>query len=217
VRHPWQLALSLLGIALGVAVVVSVELSSVSAERAFVVSNRDVLGSTTHQILGGPSGVDEADYVGIKNAVRPAVAAPVVEGTAGIVGIDGRAFVVLGIDPFSEAPLRSHLSVSASYQRGAVVDLLTQPNAALLGGGVANTLSIRPGEHFSLRIAGRVEQMRLVGLLGGEDQLRERQSTNVIVVDIATARTQPSPRCCWTSSVSFVAVPRRSYSICNAL
>jgi len=189
VRHPWQLALSLLGIALGVAVVVSVELSSVSAERAFVVSNRDVLGSTTHQILGGPSGVDEADYVGIKNAARPAVAAPVVEGTAGIVGIDGRAFVVLGIDPFSEAPLRSHLSVSASYQRGAVGDLLTQPNAALLGGGVANALSIRPGEHFSLRIAGRVEQMRLVGLLGGEDQLRERQSTNVIVVDIATAQT----------------------------
>ena len=38
-RHPWQLGLSLLGIALGVAVVVSIDLSIDSARRAFVLSN----------------------------------------------------------------------------------------------------------------------------------------------------------------------------------
>ena len=35
-RHPWQLALSLLGIAIGVAVIVAVDLANASARKAFL-------------------------------------------------------------------------------------------------------------------------------------------------------------------------------------
>ena len=56
-RHPWQLGLSLLGIALGVAVVVSIDLSIDSARRAFVLSNQAVLGTTTHRLRAGPAGL----------------------------------------------------------------------------------------------------------------------------------------------------------------
>ena len=58
-RHPWQAALSVLGIALGVAVVVSVDLSSASARRAFALSAEGVTGRATHQVVGGPAGLDE--------------------------------------------------------------------------------------------------------------------------------------------------------------
>ena len=186
-HHPWQLALSLLGIALGVAVVVAIDLSSVSAEKAFAASNRGVLGSATHQIVGGPSGLDETDYVTLKTLARPAQAAPIVEGWVGVEGIDGRAFIVLGVDPFAEAPMRSHLSEFGS-QAGGVGDLLTKRNAALLGGGVATTLGIKPGEPFLVHVAGRTVRMQLVGLLAGGDALQAQHSSNVIIVDIATAQ-----------------------------
>ena len=51
-RHPWQAALSVLGIALGVAVVVSIDLASESARRAFALAAEGVTGRATHQIGG---------------------------------------------------------------------------------------------------------------------------------------------------------------------
>src|SRR5689334_24781708 len=56
--HPWQLMLAILGIALGVAVAVSIDLANGSALRAFGLATDAVGGRATHQILGGPSGLD---------------------------------------------------------------------------------------------------------------------------------------------------------------
>ena len=39
-RHPWQIGLSLVGVALGVAVVVAIDLANSSAQRAFFFVNR---------------------------------------------------------------------------------------------------------------------------------------------------------------------------------
>ena len=59
-RHPWQAALSVLGIALGVAVVVSVDLASESARRAFALAAEGVTGRATHEIVGGSGGTRRA-------------------------------------------------------------------------------------------------------------------------------------------------------------
>ena len=49
-RNPWQSVLMILGIALGVAVVVAIDLANASASRAFDLSTDAVLGRTTHAI-----------------------------------------------------------------------------------------------------------------------------------------------------------------------
>jgi putative ABC transport system permease protein len=59
-HNPWQSILMILGIALGVAVVVAIDLANASAERAFDLSTQAVTGRTTHQITGGSEGIDEA-------------------------------------------------------------------------------------------------------------------------------------------------------------
>ncbi|MFW6198705.1 MAG: DNA recombination protein RmuC [Acidobacteriota bacterium] len=61
-RHPWQFGLSILGVALGVSVVVSVDLANASAGRAFELSTEAVTGRTTHQVIGGGSGIPEDLY-----------------------------------------------------------------------------------------------------------------------------------------------------------
>ncbi len=62
-RHPAQLALALIGLALGVASIVAVDSATGSASRASALSMAAVSGPATHQITGGPAGVDEQLYV----------------------------------------------------------------------------------------------------------------------------------------------------------
>ena len=54
-RHPWQIGLSILGVALGVAVVVAIDLANSTRTRAFALSTETVTGRATHQIVGGPT------------------------------------------------------------------------------------------------------------------------------------------------------------------
>src|SRR5215510_4343367 len=81
-RHPWQVGLAVLGVALGVAVVVSIDLANVSASRAFALSTEAVTGRATHQIVGGPGGLDEAIYRRVRIDLGLRAAAPLVEGYA---------------------------------------------------------------------------------------------------------------------------------------
>ena len=65
-RHPWQLFLSMLGVGIGVAVIVAVDLANASSRKAFLMSMDAVTGEATHQVVGGPAGVDESVYVDLR-------------------------------------------------------------------------------------------------------------------------------------------------------
>src|SRR5215469_1328174 len=90
-RHPAQLALALSGLALGVGTIVAVDVATASARRAFELSLQAVNGAATDQIAGGPGGIDERLYAGLRTrpelAVPGAHLAPVV---AGYVSVHGR-------------------------------------------------------------------------------------------------------------------------------
>ena len=65
-RHPWQLALALAGVALGVAVVTAVDLSIASSRIAFERAHAAVAGRATHVLRADPAGVDEVLYADLK-------------------------------------------------------------------------------------------------------------------------------------------------------
>ncbi|PMP85229.1 MAG: hypothetical protein C0184_02650, partial [Chloroflexus aggregans] len=73
-RHPWQMMLCVLGVALGVAVVVAIDLANASARRAFQLAGDTVAGQATHQIVGGPTGLAETVYTALRRQL-PALAA----------------------------------------------------------------------------------------------------------------------------------------------
>ncbi len=107
-RRPWQTALMVLGIALGVAVMVAIDLANSAASRAFDLSTDAIAGRATHQIVGGPAGLDETLYARLRAAgVRDA--APVVSDYVTSPQLGDRPLQLLGVDPFAEAPLRSYL------------------------------------------------------------------------------------------------------------
>jgi len=140
-RHPWQAALSILGVAVGVAVVVGIDLANSSARRAFDLSTEALAGRATDQIVGGPDGLPDSLFVRLETSgvLRgKAAAAPVVEGfgTArpaqapapppGTVDPSATTLRVLGVDPFSEAPFRPYLGAFGGSRDGAGPDARTE-------------------------------------------------------------------------------------------
>ncbi len=184
-RHPWQVALAVLGVALGVAVVVAVDLANTSAARAFELSMSELYGHASHQIVGGPAGVDERLYVGVRRRPGAPPAAPVVEayGT-----LDQQPVHLLGVDPFSERRFRDLLAGAADADAGArTATLLTEAGAVLLAAPTARRLGLRVGDHASLVIAGRQRQMHIVGLLHARSGAAAAVE-GLVVADIATAQ-----------------------------
>ena len=77
-RHPLQLVFGLVGVALGVAAVFSIDLANESARRAFRISSQTVAGKATHRIVGGPSGLTESLYATLRRRGVTRTIAPVV-------------------------------------------------------------------------------------------------------------------------------------------
>src|SRR5690554_5749139 len=104
-RHPWQLVPALVGVCIGVAVMVAVDLAVDSARRAFELSMDAINGAATHQVVGGPGGLDEALYVTLRMQEDMPPLAPVVEGyvTAG-----DTTLTLLGVDPLAEGGFRDY-------------------------------------------------------------------------------------------------------------
>ena len=187
-RHPWQLALALLGIAIGVAVMVAIDLANVSAERAFRLSMESVNGRTTHQVVGGPAGVPESVYRDLRVNAGLRNVAPVVSGDAVVGGV---AVSILGIDVFAESGFRDYTSISGSSGEGGqgtadtISALLTRPGAVLLSRATSRQAGITDGNSVAVVVAGREVTAEIAGFIGNSD---EAGVQGLLIVDIATAQ-----------------------------
>ncbi len=187
-RHRWQSLLMVLGVALGVAVVISIDLANASASRAFALSTEALTGRATHQITGGPLGVPEQVYTDLKRSGLEYPIAPVVSEYVSSPALGDRPLQLLGIDPFSDGPFRSFLSQGAAVPVDQLTAFLTRPGAVLLSRPLAERYHVRAGDTVPLVSAGRAETAVVAGLLEPADSLSQRILDGVIVADISTAQ-----------------------------
>lgn len=185
-RHPWQLALAIAGIALGVAVYVGVDLASDSARRAFELSADAVTGRTTHRLL--PIGGDLPEDVFRELVVDRGIgdAAPVIETGVGIAGQRGQIYTLLGVDPVEEPAVRGFVGFVAGSASNAV-QLMENPGSVLLPDALADELRVAAGDRIELEIGGRRAAATVAGLLGGDERGADAEAP--IVADISTAQT----------------------------
>lgn len=185
-RHPWVVVLSVLGVALGVAVVVAIDLANESAVRAFTLSVETLSGQATHQIVGGPRGLSEVTYRRLRIDAQVRTSAPVVEGHARLPDFVGQTFTLLGIDPFAEAKFRPY--VSSGRDTPGLTQLLSEPATGLITRSTANRLGINAGDTLKLRIGTAYHTLSIVGLIEPTDSVTQQGLASVIVTDIATAQ-----------------------------
>ncbi len=182
-RHPLQILFAVIGVALGVAVVIGIDLANSSAAKAFRLSAETLSGKATHQVVGGPEGLGEEVYRRLRLELGYRQSAPVVEGYA---LLPGRTVQVLGVDPLAEEPFRGY-----TPSPGDEVDfsrLLAEPATAVLLEATARRLGLDPGETFSLETGGRKVDLTLVGTLAPGDGVAAQTLATLVIVDIATAQ-----------------------------
>lgn len=188
-RRPFQSILCILGVALGVAMVIAIDLANGSASRAFELSTETVAGRATHQIVGSATGLDEAVYRRIKVELGVRDAAPVVSSYATALEFDQQPIRVLGIDVFAEAPFRSYLGAgSESFQRNDLSEFFAAPDAMLIGEATAQRYNKSVGDTVTLRVGDRRRPMRIVGILKPADDTSRNALDNLAIVDISAAQ-----------------------------
>jgi len=174
-------------------VVVSMDLATVSAKRAFAISTDSVVGRATHAIVGGPGGLPEAVYRALRVDAGIRNIAPVVEGYGFLSGrvrpdesmVPVKPFRLLGVDPFAEASFRPYLSPGSNPDIGA---LITRPRAVLITAGSAHELGVGPGDQLELNAGGIRSFVQLVGIFEPADGISAEALSDLMVSDIATTQ-----------------------------
>jgi putative ABC transport system permease protein len=188
VHHPWQMGLSILGVALGVAVLLGIDLANESARRSFALFTQSVAGRASHQVVGGPMGLGEDVYRRLRVEARLRQAAPVVERDVAAPEHPGVVFHLLGVDPFAEAPFRPTVAVVSPASVRELATLLTRPGGALMARDTARRLGVRPGDSLVVRVGTARRTLTIVGELRPRDEVSARAFESLLVTDVATAQ-----------------------------
>ena len=212
-RHPAQLALALVGLSLGVATIIAVDIATASSRRAFQLSMDTVNGAATHQLVGGPQGIDERLYVELQTHALlpgqpPPALAPVVEG---YVTIGDRDMQLVGLDPLASpelgpraAPLGGERDAQESGPSGArrgatggalpgarrqdapelLRQWLVEPGAVVMAAGVAKELGLTRQRKFALDVGGVAHSAVLLDSIDGAGAAYD----GLVLTDIAQAQ-----------------------------
>ncbi len=171
--------------------IVAIDLANGSAQRAFELGTETVTGRATHQIDGGPSGLDAAIYTTLRRDLGYRLSAPVVEEYVVATELDGQPLRLLGVDPFAEAPFRSYLGPDDD-SRGPMPDylrpLMVRPRTGLISTSLAERYGLAAGDTIPIRVGSRTLDIELVGLLAPSDDLSRRALDTLLITDIATAQ-----------------------------
>lgn len=192
-RRLLQSALFVIGVALGVAVVIAIDLANNSASRAFGLSAESITGRATHQIIGGPSGLPSDFYARVRVELGLRDSAPIVEDYAQVIDLGDRPLRVLGVDPFAEPPFRSYLSdvrVEGETQTAfeGLAAFIAQPNAVLISQRLAERYGVAAGDTITVQPADQQIEMRVVGVLQTNDAASAEALDNLLLTDISTAQ-----------------------------
>ena len=182
-REPGQSALLILSLALGVAVVVAVDLVNAASRTAMASASAQLQGASTHRIEGPGGSLPLDAYGALRRAWRGGTLlegdvpvtgfAPLLEGRLTLP--DGSPLRLLGIDPFSSLR-REGIGSTQTLSWG---QFLTTPGAALLSPSVGAELA--PGDRLPLPGASA---LTVLGRLPGT----EGEGLALAVVDVATAQ-----------------------------
>ena len=212
-RHRGAFALSALGVAMGVAVFVAVQIANFSVLSAFNASLEAVSGRANLQISGGARGLPDTVYRDLVTRPDPRIraAAPLLERTLFSPTLkanareDGTSVLVLGIDPFSQAaffdldlqnPANASLHNKANVsntrlQRGdsanPVWDFLLDPHAMAISGELARRFKLQVGSRIELFVGAQRKNFRVAAIVGNQN-LNAAFGGDFVLLDIATAQ-----------------------------
>ncbi len=176
-QHKGRLALSVLAIALGVALGYAVRLINQAALNEFAAAVQTLSGEADLAVRGPRAGFEESLYPRLAKLPEVAVASPVLEVDAKLVG--GREpLKILGLDIFRAARIQSFL---AGVEISDRLDFL-RPDRIFLSAAASESLGLKKGDALSVQVGLRVLSLQVAGVLG------EARGQQFAIVDIGAAQ-----------------------------
>jgi putative ABC transport system permease protein len=172
-RGRGRMALSVLGIALGVALGYGVHLVNRAAVSDVAAAVRSLAGEADLEVRGGRAGFPEALYPQIAQLPGVAVASPALELDAGIAGTE-RTLRVTGIDILRAALLQPQLVLEDRYE-------LLAPDRVFLSAAAAEALGLAKGDELSLVAGSGIVRFKVAGVLSSIRGI-------AALMDVATAQ-----------------------------
>ena len=182
-RPRGRVALSIAGIALGVALGYAVHLVNRAAVEDVAAAVRSVAGEADIEVRGGRAGFSESLYPVIAKLPGVSLVSPVLELDVGIAGTE-RTLRVIGLDILRAAVLQPALVMEERYD-------LISPDKLFLSAAAAAALGLAKGDVLRFVVGSRAVALEVAGVPAGS-ALRGQAA----LVDIATAQWSASRRCC---------------------
>ena len=183
-HHKGRTLLSIIGIALGVGVFVSVQTAIHTAIESFNASVDHVSGKTNLQVTSFGRGFSEEVYLKVKRAPGIKAATPVIQYVSKIDEPIGEPLYLLGIDVLSDRPFREY-QFYEPYDEGLL--FLKQPNSIALTEKLANRHGLKKGEKITLIVGSKKVTFTITNLLRMEGPAKSLEG-NFGLIDIASAQ-----------------------------
>jgi hypothetical protein len=194
-RHRGAFALATLGVALGIAVFVAIQIANASVLGAFGASVDAVAGKSNLQIRGGASGLPDKLFAQVVSRDDEAIlaAAPALNRTLFSPSLK-TTILVAGIDVFSEIDFRPRDLESVAESRGApardtqaATQFLLEPDAIAVSGVLARKHDLKIGSKLALFIGSARRSFRVAQVLDDEASGRAFGG-DYAILDIASAQ-----------------------------
>jgi putative ABC transport system permease protein len=187
-EHPGRSLLGILSIALGTAVYLSIALASSSALKSFQAGVAAVAGKAQLRLQSPGVALDENLFPQVRRLPTVKFAAPVVETMVDIRGAETQPALLLGIDPFSEGPLRDYRFISGSgLDQEAFLNFLTRPGWVMLSAPLAARLHLGAGDTFTAAVGALVRQLYVAGIFHTPGDLYPLEGA-VLLMDLGQAQ-----------------------------
>ncbi len=201
-----------IGISLGVAVVVGIDMANQSASRAFDLSTEAVTGRATHYISAGSQGIEESIYTSIRRTGLDFPSAPIISDYVIAPQMDGITLQLLGIDPFTDDPFRNYLGDTQGVASNSLTPFLAQSNSVLISENLAERYALGLGDEFEIVYAGTNLLVNVAGLLQSGDSLGGKALDGMLLMDIATAQ-ELSGRLGYIDRIDLILPPNDQVSL----
>ena len=185
---------AVLGIALGVAVVVSVQMANAGSLRGFERAIETLSGKAALEIVSSGPGVEESRLQGVEWLAEYGQVSPVLDGEAVFQSsASGRESLrVLGIDILSDRSFRDYQLLEFERQQSEpttreFLDLLIDPASLILTEKFAERFGLATGSQIRLTLGDRSQSFVVRGLLRNEGPARAMDG-NLVLMDIAAAQ-----------------------------
>ena len=190
-RRLFQSVMFILGVALGVAVVIAIDIANVSASRAFSLSTESITGRATHQIAGGPSGLSSDLYTTVRLDLGIRLSAPIISEFVRVTSND-QPLRLLGVDPFAEPPFRQYLTADSATTVNeastALNRLIAEPNTIVISDSLAERLNKGLNDTVELSAGSNITSARIVGIIQPDNNASRQALDDLVMADIASAQ-----------------------------